>query len=224
MGRNQLFRFSSLALEPVSRKKLNFGTSYSASKFLSSNRNSAAHVIGFLIQLGLAEVISRFAAPGAEAHPDAYSPSIPRFINCGGAHAATNKDCSQNQREIRLKNFKSVNNHTIREARCQFSDNGSTTSQSFAKVAFIPFPSDGIIKVDVEAALQDVTTQFTTMFQLFVIEIRQTVLGLAVTLIQRMQTICKELQTKPISKSPLVSLSKPPAQKPKKLRPSYPTH
>ena len=127
MGRNQLFRFSSLALEPVSRKKLNFGTSYSASKFLSSNRNSAAHVIGFLIQLGLAEVISRFAAPGAEAHPDAYSPSIPRFINCGGAHAATNKDCSQNQREIRLKNFKSVNNHTIREARCQFSDNGSTT-------------------------------------------------------------------------------------------------
>ena len=61
------------------------------------------------------------------------------------------------------------------------------------------------------------------MDQSLVSEIHQTVLFLAETLIQPMQTICKESQTKPVFKSPLASLSKLPIQKLKKLRPSHPT-
>ena len=110
----------------------------------------------------------------------------------------------------------------IREACRQFADNVSTLSWSFAKVASIP-PPKGITKTDLEAALQSVTAQFTTIVQSLVSEICQTILGLSETLIQPLQTICKELQTKPVSKSPLLSLSTLPTKKSKKFQSSHPT-
>ena len=103
-----------------------------------------------------------------EAHPHVCSATSPR-INCSGAHTATNKDCPQYQLEIRLQKFKSPNHLTIRKARHQFMDNVSTSSRSSGKVTFIP-PPEGITKIDLEAALQSVTSQFTTIVQSLVSE------------------------------------------------------
>ena len=154
----------------------------------------------------------------ATSHSGECTVQTPSCANCNGPHLADHDQCPIYQAEVRLQQFRADNHLTIQEARRQFNVKARRLDSDYATVAATRVPSDSIRKADLDAALLNLSTQFTNLVHTLTQEIQQTMQKFMDSITQPLLALVQELQQKKTSKTNVLALQQALASSTKRPR------